>query len=131
MLYLYNNDSDLHPKVSEAPSPYTPVNIKGGHSDAVFTVSNELASFVGDDTNGADWCNTSVDVGGNVVVRGVDTDGIVPDVRNMGLGDALYLLESMDLYVTHEGAGRIVEQSIEAGTPIENSGGAIHLRLEI
>ena len=131
MLYLYNNDPDLHPKVSEAPTPYTPVNIKGGHSDAVFTVSNELASFVGDDTNGADWCNTSVDVGGNVVVRGVDTDGIVPDVRNMGLGDALYLLESMDLYVTHEGAGRIVEQSIEAGTPIENSGGAIHLRLEI
>ena len=132
MLYLYNNDPDLHPNVSEAPVPYTPVNIKGGSRSAVFTVSDELAPFVGDDSDGADWCNTSTDIGGNVVVRGVNTDeGIVPDVRNMGLSDALYLLESMGLRVTHEGAGRIVEQSVAAGSAISESGGAIHLILEI
>lgn len=132
MLYLYNNDPELHPKVSEAPSPYTPVNIKGGNREAVSEVSHTLAGHVYDNAEDATWCSTKSDFGGNVTLRAVDDDeSIVPSVLNMGLVDALYLLESRGLKVTHEGAGRIVEQSVEMGTPIGDCGGTIHLKLDI
>ncbi|MBR2428519.1 MAG: PASTA domain-containing protein [Alistipes sp.] len=132
MQYIYNNDRDLHPTVSVAPSPYAPTNIKGGDSRAVNTVSSTLAPYVSNSAIDAAWCNTTTDDGGSVAITAVDiTEDIVPDVRNMGLSDALYILEGLGLEVTHEGAGRIVEQSLEAGSTIRGSGGTIHLTLDI
>ncbi len=132
MLYLYNNDIELHPEVEEAPSPYPPMNIKGGHSSSVQMVSGELAPFVRDDNRGAAWSTTYIDVGGNVTISGMRVEsGVIPDVRNMGLSDALYLLEDMGMAVTHEGVGAVLEQSIEPGTTIEECGGVIHLTLGI
>ena len=40
----------------------------------------------------------------------------VPDVKGMGLKDALYLLESRDLKVIARGTGKVKQQSISAGT---------------
>ena len=40
----------------------------------------------------------------------------VPDVKGMGLKDALYLLESRDLKVIPRGSGKVKQQSIPAGT---------------
>ena len=42
----------------------------------------------------------------------------VPNVKGMGLKDALYLLESMDLRVAVSGSGRVRSQSPEAGSPL-------------
>lgn len=132
MLYLYNNDPELHPTVSKAPAPHTPENIKGGNRSAVSTVSSALAAHVSDKSSGATWCSTTTDVGGNVTIKSADTDNTtIPDVRNMGLVDALYLLEKRGLKVTHEGAGRIVEQSIEPGSSIIDCDGSIHLKLDV
>lgn len=132
MLYLYNNDHELHPEVGEAPSPYTPVSIKGGDSGAVRTTSEALAAYVGDNAANAAWCNTTTDIGGNVTINGVEVAlDTVPDVSNMGLSDALYILESLGMNVTHEGSGRIVTQSVAAGTAMEECSGSIHLKLEI
>ncbi len=131
MLYLYNNDPSLHPEVAEAPSPYTPVSIKGGASDAVRRVSNEFATYIGSDNDGSVWSNTSIKAG-NVEIESVEIfDGLVPDVRNMGLSDAIFLLESYGMRVTHEGVGRIVEQSVEPGLAIDETRRDIHLKLEV
>lgn len=43
----------------------------------------------------------------------------MPDVRGMGLKDALYLLENMGVKVTMKGKGKIINQSIPAGTGIQ------------
>ncbi len=43
---------------------------------------------------------------------------LMPDVKNMGLRDALYLLESYGLKVDILGIGKVVSQSIPAGTAI-------------
>jgi cell division protein FtsI (penicillin-binding protein 3) len=43
----------------------------------------------------------------------------VPNVTGMGLKDALYLLENLGLKVNVEGSGRIVEQSVDAGTSLD------------
>jgi cell division protein FtsI (penicillin-binding protein 3) len=45
-------------------------------------------------------------------------DSSMPDVRGMGLKDALYLLENMQLKVKTRGKGKVNMQSIPAGTAI-------------
>jgi cell division protein FtsI (penicillin-binding protein 3) len=55
---------------------------------------------------------------------------IVPDVRGMGLRDALYLLENRQLEVQFEGSGKVVWQSVRAGTSIVEGGhSSIQLKL--
>ncbi|HEX3767757.1 MAG TPA: penicillin-binding transpeptidase domain-containing protein, partial [Puia sp.] len=45
----------------------------------------------------------------------------VPDVKGMGLKDALYLLESRDLKVIARGTGKVRQQSISAGTIVSKN----------
>ena len=45
----------------------------------------------------------------------------VPDVRGMGLRDALYLLENAGLKVDYQGMGTVKSQSIAPGTPFETN----------
>jgi len=54
--------------------------------------------------------------------------GVVPDVRGMGLRDALYLLENAGLKVKAVGFGKILTQSLRPGLKID--GQTIELRLE-
>ena len=42
----------------------------------------------------------------------------MPDVKGMGLKDALYVLENMNMKVAVKGRGRVAEQSIEPGTSL-------------
>jgi cell division protein FtsI (penicillin-binding protein 3) len=42
----------------------------------------------------------------------------VPDVRNMNLRDALYLLENLNLKVNIKGRGKVLVQDIAPGTPV-------------
>ena len=42
----------------------------------------------------------------------------MPDVRGMGLKDALFILESRGLKVRFTGQGAVTQQSISAGTRI-------------
>ena len=44
--------------------------------------------------------------------------GLVPNVKEMGLKDALYLLESKGLIVDVRGKGKVLEQSIQPGSVI-------------
>ena len=54
--------------------------------------------------------------------------GTVPNVKNMGLRDALYLLENMGYNVKFSGRGVITDQTPQAGTELGN-GGTIQLQL--
>ncbi len=45
----------------------------------------------------------------------------IPDVKGMGLKDALYLLESMDLRVAVRGSGKVKTQSPEPGTALKKN----------
>ena len=53
----------------------------------------------------------------------------VPDVRGMGLRDALYLLENAGLKVDYQGMGTVKSQSIAPGTPLQKEVTTIQLRL--
>lgn len=57
------------------------------------------------------------------------SEGKVPNVKGMGLTDALYILEQSGLNVTHTGSGTVKSQSIPAGREITNKDLTIHLNL--
>ena len=58
---------------------------------------------------------------GNSVVRGqVIGPKRMPDVRGMGLKDALYLLENMNVQVSIKGRGKVKQQSVEPGTSMSD-----------
>jgi cell division protein FtsI (penicillin-binding protein 3) len=66
-----------------------------------------------------DWRYVSNDSANRTVVRDVAMNkNIMPGVRGMGFKDVLFLCESMGLKVKAEGRGRVVAQSIAAGTAI-------------
>lgn len=44
--------------------------------------------------------------------------GIMPNLKGMGLKDALYLIESLKLKVSVHGAGKVIQQSLTAGETI-------------
>jgi cell division protein FtsI (penicillin-binding protein 3) len=56
-----------------------------------------------------------------VMNKGVVTRLIMPDVKGMGLKDALYLLENMNMKVIPNGRGKIKEQSISPGMVLQKN----------
>jgi cell division protein FtsI (penicillin-binding protein 3) len=42
----------------------------------------------------------------------------MPNVKGMGLKDALYLLENVGVKVIAKGKGKVMNQSVPAGTPL-------------
>jgi cell division protein FtsI (penicillin-binding protein 3) len=56
-----------------------------------------------------------------VLNKEVITRQTMPDVKGMGLKDALYLLESMDLKVAAKGRGKVRVQSIQPGSALRKN----------
>jgi cell division protein FtsI (penicillin-binding protein 3) len=54
----------------------------------------------------------------------------VPDVRGMGIRDAMKVLNSMGYQVTFNGYGRVTDQSPSPNTSRKNAGNSIHLVLK-
>lgn len=79
-------------------------------SALLFPVKNEpkLHSWVNFNTDSSSISYSSINM----------AKKIVPNVKGMGIKDALYLLESEGVKVRVKGRGKVVHQSIKAGTPI-------------
>ena len=59
----------------------------------------------------------------------IDKDGRVPDLRGLGLADALYVIESDGYRCSYTGTGHVVGQSPAPGTKLD-AGGKISIRLD-
>ena len=82
-----------------------------------------------DDAGKSEW-GTVVIEGEDIIIKERDiSSGFIPDVRDMGLMDAVYLLESAGLSVNIKGKGRVISQSPVPGTKISN-GGRINIELK-
>ena len=76
----------------------------------------------------SDW--TQYDPGeSSVVFETKDfADGVVPDVRGMGLRDAIYILENNGLKAKSFGMGKVISQSLRPG--LQADGQTIEIRLD-
>ena len=75
-----------------------------------------------------EWVRSSRDGVGVNWKKGIAGKGIVPDVTGMTFRDAIYLLENTGLNVSYEGSGRVVQQSLTAGSRV-GKGGRIFIKL--
>ena len=130
MEYIYTNDPSLHYVLEKSEVNYKPKTIKAGKSDDIKGVSTALSMSVTDSSNESAWATSRISNSGNTTITAIEVgESRVPDVRGMGLSDALYLLESCGLTVTHTGSGAVKSQSIPAGREIETDNLTIHLNL--
>ena len=116
--YIYNRGQDWYGRVeSDGPRHY-PERIKGGDIAQIRRVAGRFSPRTEcEDRRG--WGRTRVDSLSRVIVTTIpEQTGVMPDVRGMGLKDALFLLESHGLKVRFSGQGAVVRQTISAGARI-------------
>lgn len=89
-----------------------------GYTPDIKKVLNTLALGHHDSAQGTSW--SAVRTGGSqpVVQPVAVVKKVVPDVRQMTLKDALYLLESRNIKVVAKGRGKVQAQDILPGTPV-------------
>jgi cell division protein FtsI (penicillin-binding protein 3) len=75
----------------------------------------------------ADWVDLRMSLDQSFAARDVAGD-LMPDVRGMGLRDALYLLENQGLKVSMSGVGLVKSQSLAPGTRVSKG---MHIELKL
>ena len=97
---------------------YHPDHVKGGDIAQIRRVADRFSPHVSYDARSG-WGQTRVDSLSTVVIRSLGEERTrMPDVRGMGLKDALFLLENCGLTVRFSGQGTVVSQSIVPGRRI-------------
>jgi cell division protein FtsI (penicillin-binding protein 3) len=89
-----------------------------GNADDIKDVLKEVGVAYKDSANKASWSQVSETVQQTTLKPALAGKAIMPDVRNMTLKDALYLLESKGVKVTAKGKGKVLMQDIAPGTNI-------------
>ena len=116
--YICNRNYDWWGRVErDGPRRY-PERMKGGDIEQIRRVADKLSPRTSFDER-TGWGRASVDSLSNVRITSLpDGRETMPDVRGMGLKDALFLLESRGLRVRFTGQGTVTQQSISAGARI-------------
>lgn len=104
---------------------------KNGLKDDFLTIFDELDCDVEgkSDVRKSDWVVTASNEGESVVLKPRKVSGSrVPNVKGMGLRDALYLLENAGLVVGVSGSGMVQSQSVTPGS-VAGRGSFVHIEL--
>ena len=127
--YIYNRGHDWYGRVGDDGPRRYPERVKGGDIAQIRRVADRLSPRASFDSR-TGWGRAAVDSLSNVAITSLPDDrGVMPDVRGMGLKDALFVLESRGLRVRFSGQGAVVRQSIAAGTRIR-PGAAVVITLD-
>lgn len=127
--YIYARSHDWYGRVEKDGPRRYPDRIKGGDIAQVRRVADKFSPRASFDRR-TGWGRTRVDSLSNVEIASLpDEPGTMPDVRGMGLKDALFVLESRGLRVRFSGCGAVAQQSITAGTRIA-PGSAVTITLK-
>jgi cell division protein FtsI (penicillin-binding protein 3) len=89
-----------------------------GYTQDVKSVFSRLSVTYRDSAMENNWTRVYAQDATPVVKGTAIATKTMPNVKGMGLKDALYLLENMGVKVVIRGRGKIINQSIPAGTPL-------------
>lgn len=127
--FIYNRENDWYGRVDEEEFEHHPTTMKGGNIAQTRKVAGELSPRVSFDRRSG-WGTARVDSTSNVIINSLADEPMrMPDVRGMGLKDALFILESRGLKVKYSGKGAVRKQSIRAGEPVRR-GSQVELTLK-
>jgi cell division protein FtsI (penicillin-binding protein 3) len=126
---IYSGSLEMHPEVQPDSSLLAGCNlpVKKGRLASLSVLGPDFNLPIPDQTE-EEWIVLSKENGQSRVNPLIITPGRVPDVTGMGLRDAVLLLENLGLVVHAQGKGKVVAQSLHAGTPLV-PGNTIHLEL--
>ncbi|MBQ7018098.1 MAG: transpeptidase family protein [Bacteroidales bacterium] len=132
--HIYSTSSDWAPVLDGKGAKKNNPSIKTGRMDAQNKVLAELGveytkkGISGNNSSG--WASFSKDTAGRLIARNYSTDNdSLVNVVDMGLKDAIYLLENNGYKVNFTGYGKVVEQSPKAGSRLEKNS-VVNLKLE-
>ena len=92
-----------------------------GAADEIKYVFNNLKMPYADSSRDKKWAGIFREKDQPVIkAKNLDSKQ-VPDVKGMGLKDALYALESRDIHVSARGTGKVKQQSIAPGTVVSKN----------
>lgn len=127
--YIYNREHDWYGRVERSGKRYYPNRIKGGDIAQTRRIADKFSPRTSFDERKG-WGSVRIDSASNVNISTLSSDaGIMPNVRGMGLKDALFVLESRGLKVHFSGKGAVRQQSIPAGEHIQ-PGSAVGITLD-
>ncbi|HXB91290.1 MAG TPA: penicillin-binding protein [Puia sp.] len=94
-----------------------------GNTNQIKEVTNAVGIGYTDSAGKNEWSRLYASAPGGPAVLNKETvyRGSVPDVKGMGLRDALYLLEAMNLRVSVKGKGKVKTQSIPPGAALQKN----------
>ena len=116
--YISNREQEWHGRVEQSGERHYPEHIKGGSIEQMREVAGELARNVRSESRRG-WGRATVDSTARVTIETLsEKRNAMPDVRGMGLKDALFVLESHGLRVAFTGEGSVRRQSIPPGAPV-------------
>ncbi|MFH0759562.1 MAG: penicillin-binding protein [Bacteroidota bacterium] len=116
---IYVREFEMHdgPVVltkQEIQSPYA----KSGQREALEYTYTKLGLPIHEAAGKGDWVSTRSTPAGMVFSTREIPGSLVPNVVDMGLKDALYLMESKGIRVVVDGRGTVRQQSVQAGARI-------------
>ena len=118
---VFATQLEIHQQKND--SVYANTNIpfvKAGNQKDLYTIYKQLDFATLTQSPNALWVSVASDEKTITFKDKPFKYGNVPEVVGMGLRDALYLLESAGLKVNVSGKGKVVSQSIAAGTNVKN-----------
>jgi cell division protein FtsI (penicillin-binding protein 3) len=92
-----------------------------GHSEDVKKVLTTMKVQYSDSSRMNNWLNVYNNNKIPVLKPTTVSNNVMPDVMNMSLKDALFVLESIDLKVIVKGKGKVIAQDVLAGTNINKN----------
>ncbi len=125
---VYALDAEWHAPLTESDVPSV-APVKGGDVQEMRTAAGRLSITTDIARRGQGWATATQDSARVEVTPVQCEEGVMPAVQGMALKDALYLLESRGLRVRVSGKGKVVAQSIRAGTQIRE-GDAVTITLK-
>ncbi len=92
-----------------------------GNTHDIKLIANTLNAAYIDSAGKSDYSSLYASSAGEepVLNKHPVSKGTIPYVKGMGLKDALYLLESMDLKVAIRGSGKVRSQNPESGSALQ------------
>lgn len=93
-------------------------NMYAANANDAKNIFNSLNIMYSDSTSKQTWSTIYTNPVQPVIKSSVVQKKVMPDVRNMSLKDALYVLENMNVKVISKGKGKVIAQDILPGTPV-------------
>ena len=90
-----------------------------GNTNDIRKVYSTLKMAYADSAAKSEWSNVYANNYRPVIRTNTVTGKVMPNVKGMGLKDALYLLEKLGLKVTVKGRGKVSNQSVSPGSALE------------